>query len=37
MIVDSTGIVLRAKIFVHIENVFDMRTKISEEFCKKIQ
>jgi len=37
VIVDSTGIVLRAKIFVHIENVFDMRTKISEEFCKKIQ
>lgn len=37
VIVDTSGIILRAKVFVHIEKDLDMRTKISEEFCKKIQ
>jgi len=37
VIVDPKGVIIRAKVFAHIEDVFDMRTKISESFCKKIQ
>lgn len=37
VIIDPKGVILRAKVFAHIEDVFDMRTKISESFCKKIQ
>lgn len=37
IIVDPKGVILRAKVFAHVEDVFDMRTKISESFCKKIQ
>jgi hypothetical protein len=37
VIVDTKGIILRAKVFAHVEEVLDMRSKISEEFCKKIQ
>lgn len=37
IIVDPKGIILRAKVFVHMEKLLDLRTKISEEFCKKIR
>lgn len=37
VVVDTQGVILRAKVFVHVENIGDMRTKMSEEFCKKIQ
>ncbi|MEI6711509.1 MAG: mechanosensitive ion channel domain-containing protein [bacterium] len=37
VVIDTKGIILRAKVFVHVENIVDMRSKISEEFCKKIQ
>lgn len=37
VIVEPKGIILRAKIFTHVENILDIQTKISEDFCKKIQ
>ncbi len=37
VIVEPKGIILRAKIFVHVEEMYTMRTRISEEFCRKIQ
>jgi hypothetical protein len=37
VIIDLKGVILRAKIFAHVGDIFDMRTKISESFCKKIQ
>lgn len=37
VIIDPKGVILRAKIFVHVEKVVTMRTRISEEFCRKIQ
>lgn len=37
VIVDTSGIILRAKVFVHVEDIINMRSKISEEFCKNIQ
>ena len=37
VIVEPKGILLRAKVFTHVENILDIQTKISEDFCKKIQ
>lgn len=37
VVVETQGIILRAKVFVHVENIINMRSEISEEFCKKIQ
>ena len=37
VIIETKGIILRAKVFAHVEDILDMRTKISEAFCRKIQ
>lgn len=37
VIVEPKGIILRAKVFTHVENILDIQTKISEDFCKKVQ
>ena len=37
VIIEQKGIILRAKIFTHVENILDIQTKISEDFCKKVQ
>jgi small-conductance mechanosensitive channel len=36
VIVDAKGIILRAKVFSHVETMYTLQTKISEEFCKRI-
>jgi len=36
VVVDNKGVILRAKVFTHIETMHTMQTKISEEFCKRI-
>jgi hypothetical protein len=37
IIVDTDGITLRAKVFTHVGEILNMRSKISEDFCKKVQ
>jgi len=37
VIIEPKGIMLRAKVFTHVDNILDIQTKISEDFCKKIQ
>lgn len=36
IVVDPKGIILRAKVFTHVDTIYTVQTKISEEFCKKI-